>query len=171
MTVDQTIMLSNDEEQRLSQLRQILDKAEAHYEIFSHPETIISAEDGVERGIGSLSEMAPTLILETERGFVAAIISGETRISYKKIKKALGLRNVSLARPDVVLRITGSQVGTVSLVNRVFQTIVDSQLMKANAVYGGCGVPRHTLRIAPLDLIKVTKASVFEFTEQKESQQ
>ena len=168
MSTNQDDKLSQDEINRLSQLRHTLDNARANYEIFSQLETIISAEDGVERGMGNLAEMAPTLILETEKGFMAAVISGETRLSYKKIKKALGLKNVSLAKPDVVLRETGAQVGTISLVNQIFPTIVDSQLIKADAVYGGCGVPRHTLRIKTLDLIKVTQANVFDFTEPKE---
>ena len=168
MSVDQDNILNNLEVERLNQLRQILDGANVNYEILSHTETIISAEDGVARGIGNLAEMAPTLILESEKGFIAAIISGRTRLSYKKIKKMLGLKNVSLAKPDVVLRVTGAEVGTVSLVNLEFPTIIDSMLKETTNVFGGCGVPRHTLRIAPLDLILVTQAKVFDFTESKE---
>jgi prolyl-tRNA editing enzyme YbaK/EbsC (Cys-tRNA(Pro) deacylase) len=171
MSANQDHKLSKDEAERLDRLRQILDQAAANYRIFSHSETVVSAEDGVERGMGSLAEMAPTLILETEKGYIAAIISGETRLSYKKIKKALGLKDVSLAKPDVVLRETGAQVGTVSLVNPDFPTIVDTQVTRADAVYGGCGVQRHTLRIDPIDLVNVAQARVFDFTEPKEGGQ
>lgn len=157
--------LCEDEEERLGRLRQLLDDTGADYEIIPHPETVVSADEGVQKGIGKLAEMAPTLILDTERGLIAAIISGETRLSYKKIKRALGLGNVSLARPDVVLQATGARVGTVSLVNPGIPTIVDARLTKQAAIYGGCGVPRHTLRINPLDLIRATKAEVFDFTE------
>jgi Cys-tRNA(Pro)/Cys-tRNA(Cys) deacylase len=171
VNADQDDKLGQGEAKRLDRLREILDEAAADYRILSHSETIVSAEDGVERGMGSFAEMAPTLILETEKGHIAAIISGETRLSYKKIKKALGLKDVSLAKPDVVLRETGAQVGTVSLINQEFPTIVDSQLIRADAVYGGCGVQRHTLRINPIDLINVTQARVFDFTEPKEGGQ
>jgi prolyl-tRNA editing enzyme YbaK/EbsC (Cys-tRNA(Pro) deacylase) len=41
--------------------------------------------------------MAPTLVLHMERGPVAAIVSGATRLSLTKVKKALGLKNVALA--------------------------------------------------------------------------
>jgi prolyl-tRNA editing enzyme YbaK/EbsC (Cys-tRNA(Pro) deacylase) len=58
----------------------------------------------------------------------------------------------------------------VSLVNQGIPTIVDSRLTQAPAVYGGCGVPHHTLRINPLDLIRVTEARVFDFTEAKEGE-
>jgi len=46
--------------------------------------------------------MAPTFILQTEAGYLAAIIQGDTRLSYKKIKQKLGLKNVSLAAPEQV---------------------------------------------------------------------
>jgi prolyl-tRNA editing enzyme YbaK/EbsC (Cys-tRNA(Pro) deacylase) len=167
MKPDQNLPLNPDEIARLERLRQILDEAEATYEIFSHAEMIHSAQDGVESGMGNLAEMAPTLILDTEEGPIAAIISGETRLSYKKVKRALGLKNVCLAKPDAVLEHTEANVGTVSLVNPGMPTIVDDSLLKAAYVYGGCGVPRYTLRIPPLDLVRVTRARVFHFTELK----
>ena len=152
----------------LSQLKQILDQAGANYEILTHPGAVLTAEAGVKHGMGDLAEMAPTLILETEKGYLAAIISGATRLSFKKIKKSLGLKNISLARPEIVLRETGAQVGSVSLVNPNLPTILDTRLEQFPVVFGGCGVPQHTLRISPADLIAVTRAKVFDFSEPKE---
>jgi len=149
----------------LDQLKHTLDEAGVTYEIFSHAEQIDTAEAGVENHLGGLSEMAPTLILETEKGLLAAVISGDTRLSYKKIKKELGLKNVSLARPERVYAATGAEVGTVSLVNPGLVTIIDTRL--AEVVYGGCGLPRHTLKINRADLIRVTQAVVFDFAETK----
>lgn len=156
------------EKEKLSQLKQILDQAGANYEILTHPGAVLSVEDGVTQGIGDRAELAPTLILETEKGYLAAIISGETRLSFKKVKKALGLKNISLARPEVVLRETGAPVGSVSLVNPNLPTIIDTRLEKFRAVLGGCGIPYHTLRISPIDLINITQAHVFDFAEPKE---
>lgn len=157
--------LSTEEQGRLGKLIALLNGAGADYEVFEHAETVTSADEGVESGFGELSLMAPTLILSTEKGLVAAVISGATRLSYKKIKEALGLKNVSLARPEAVLHATGAQVGTVSLVNEGMPTIVDERLLGAGAVYGGCGVPRHTLRISVKDLVALTRARIFDFTE------
>ncbi len=161
---------SSEDALRLSRLRQLLDEAGADYELLSHPESVVSAEEGVRRGIGSLAQMAPTLILNTEKGLLAAILSGGTRLSYKRVKRALGLKNVSLARPEVVLQVTGAEVGTVSLVNEGLPTIVDSRVAGEAMVYGGCGVPRHTLRINPRDLIRVTHAEVFDLARQRDGQ-
>lgn len=154
---------------QLEKLKQILDEAGAQYEIFSHDETIVSASDGVESGFGSLEEMAPTFILNTERGYLTAIISGKTRLSYKKIKKALGLKNVSLASPEMVIQATGAQIGYVSLINPGLVTIIDPQVTNSPQVYGGCGIPRYTLCINPHDLIRITQAQVFDCTEPKQN--
>ena len=162
--------LRPEELELLRQLKQILDQAGANYEILTHPGAVLTAEEGVKRGIGELAEMAPTLILQTEKGYLAAIISGATRLSFKKIKKFLGLKNISLASPDVVQRETGAQVGSVSLVNPNIPTIMDTRLEKFRAVFGGCGIPYHTLRISPIDLINITQADVFDFSEPKEQE-
>jgi prolyl-tRNA editing enzyme YbaK/EbsC (Cys-tRNA(Pro) deacylase) len=159
-------MTEQNEKEPLRGLRQILDTAGARYEIFSHVETVLSAEDGVQQGVGRLDEMAPTLILETEKGLIAAILRGGTRLSYKKIKHELGLRNVALARPERVYEATGAEVGTVCLVNPGFVTIIDTRL--PDVVYGGCGIPRHTLRIHRADLIRVTQALVFDLADIKD---
>ena len=150
-------------------LQNLLTASNADYDILLHDETLRSAEDGVEQGLGDLGDMAPTFILKTENGFMAAIISGETRLSYKKIKKQFGLKNVALARPEQVAQITGAEVGYVSLINPQLPTIIDGRIVRLEKVFGGCGVPQMSLRISTADLVRITCATVFDFTEQKQA--
>ncbi len=112
--------------------------------------------------------MAPTFILRSEIGFLAAIIRGDTRLSYKKIRQELKLKDVSLATPEQVREVTGSEVGCISLINTGVKTILDSRLAEMETVYGGCGVPYHTLRVSPQDLTALLRAQVFDFTEPKD---
>jgi len=149
---------------RLTQLHQLLEHAGVAYQISAQPETVLTAKDGVEQGIGQLADLAPTLILETEQGYLAAVISAETRLVYKKIKQELGVKNVALARPDRVSEVTGAEVGFVSLINPGLRTIVDSRLLDKGSIFGGCGIPRYTLQIHPRDLVAITGARVFDFT-------
>jgi prolyl-tRNA editing enzyme YbaK/EbsC (Cys-tRNA(Pro) deacylase) len=159
--------LNQAEVARLRELQRLLDQSASHYQIRAHPEAILSAQDGVRHGIGQLAEVAPTLLLATENGYIVAIISGATRLAYKKIKKMFGLKNVALAQAVVVKQLTGSEIGTVSLINPQFLTIIDQQLTQLAHVYGGCGIPYHTLQISVPDLIRITAAKVFDFTEPK----
>jgi prolyl-tRNA editing enzyme YbaK/EbsC (Cys-tRNA(Pro) deacylase) len=155
-------------ERKLSALRAALDSTGCRYAILAHETTLHSAEDGVASGMGRLEEMAPTFILKTEGGFLAAIVSGATKLSYRKLRKTLGFSNVALAARETVLELTGSPVGTVSLVQTTIPTILDERLAALGEGYGGCGVPGHTLRIHIADLIRITRARVFDFTEPKE---
>jgi prolyl-tRNA editing enzyme YbaK/EbsC (Cys-tRNA(Pro) deacylase) len=164
MNDDHSPQLSPAEQARLEQLRHILDEAGAEYAILVHAQAVNSAEDGLAQGFGSLAEMAPTFLLQTDRGWLVATISGETRLAYKKLRRQLGLKDVTLAAPETVLQVTGAAVGTMSLVNPGLLAVVDAHLATMDTVYGGCGVPQHTLRIRVRDLIAVTQAQVFDFT-------
>ena len=159
------------ESDRLSQLKRCLDSAGITYAILVHEQNISTAQGGAQTGLGALSAMAPTFILRTETGFLAAIVRGDTRLSYKKIKQKLGLKNVSLATPDQVKQLTGSEVGHVALVNQGVQTIVDERVMEVAMIYGGSGEPNHTLQIAPQAVVTLTQAKVFDFTELKDKAQ
>lgn len=155
--------------ERLSELKSLLNAAGIAYAILEHDQTISTAQEGVQTGLGTLSSMAPTFILKTEAGYLAAIIRGDTRLAYKKIKQQLGLKNISLASVDQVKEVTGAEVGYVSLVYPGIETIVDEKVIAMDVVFGGCGVPRYTLQIQPKDLVAIVRASVFDFTEPKPS--
>jgi prolyl-tRNA editing enzyme YbaK/EbsC (Cys-tRNA(Pro) deacylase) len=152
---------------QIDQLKQLLHEARAQYRFIAHSETIQTAQQGFEEGLGNISEMAPTFILASEQGYLAAVIRGDTRLSYKKIKKEMRLKNVSLATPDQVKQVTGAQVGQVSLINPGLPTIIDPLLLEKALVYGGCGVACNTLELNPQDLVLITQARVFDFTEKK----
>jgi prolyl-tRNA editing enzyme YbaK/EbsC (Cys-tRNA(Pro) deacylase) len=159
----------NDQIERLSKLKALLDAAGVAYAIFENEHMISTAQEGAEAGLGTLSNMAPTFLLKTETGYLIAIIRGDTRLAYKKIKQQLGLKNVSLASIDQVKDLTSAEVGYVSLINPDLDTIIDEKVTGMDVIYGGCGVPRYTLQIQPKDLVAILQAKVFNFTELKPS--
>lgn len=148
-------------------LQKILDKNNIEYEIIVHPNNIDTVEDAREFFQDDLDKVAPTLILKADGNYLAAIISGETRISIKKIKKQLLLKDISFANPQIVKQVSGSEPGQVSLVNPTLITIIDLRILEKDVIYGGCGVEKHTLKIKPKDLVQVNNALVFDFSEKK----
>ena len=159
--------MTEQEAQQLEKLRSILDQHGAEYRILENGNNLASAEDGAESGLGALDEMAPTFILRSKMGYIAAIARGDTRLSYKKIKQHFGLKDVSLASPEEVQELTGAAVGYVALLNPGLPTIVDERLLEKPLVYGGTGVLSHTLAAAPAVIIQCTAAEVFDFCELK----
>ena len=155
------------ETRQLEKLRSVLDNHGAEYHILENESNLASAEDGAESGLGPLDTMAPTFILRSKIGYIAAVARGDTRLSYKKIKQHFGLKDVSLASPEEVEQLTGARVGYVALINPGLPTIVDERLLEKTEIYGGTGIPGHTLAAAPQTIVKCTQAEVFDFCELK----
>lgn len=150
---------------KLEQLRNILDVAHADYTIFNHEVTFTTAESGAQYFGITAAETTPTIILKSGDNYFAAIISGNTRISFKKLKEALNLKDITMADPQTVFHITGARIGEVSLINSELPTLVDGNVLKNNYCYGGCGVAKSTLKISSADLVKVTNASIVDFAD------
>lgn len=156
--------MKNDDVQ-LSKLETLLKNENADYLIYKDTFNLTSAEEGAKHYGISLSETTPTIILKTKDQYFAAIICGNTRISFKKLKLALNVKDISMADPETVLSLTGSKVGEVSLINDGFVTLIDNNILKNRHCYGGSGISKITLRINSNDLIRITKATLLDFTE------
>ncbi len=151
--------------QILDQLNSLLKIEKADFSIITHEVAFKSAAEGAEHCGISLDETTPTLILKANDQYHAAIICGSTRISFKKLKQLLDIKNITMADPETVLHITGAKVGEVCLINNKMTTLVDANVLKNKNCYGGCGTPQATLRIDTQDLIRITKASILDFTD------
>lgn len=150
---------------QLEKLDNLLKESKADYAICTDAVSIESASDGAKHYGISLSETTPTLILKTKEKYYAAIICGDTRISFKKLKLALNVKDISMADPQTVLTLTGAKVGEVSLINFEMTTLVDNKILNNKDCYGGSGTSKTTLRINTDDLIRITHATVLDFTD------
>jgi prolyl-tRNA editing enzyme YbaK/EbsC (Cys-tRNA(Pro) deacylase) len=72
-----------------------------------------------------------------------------------------------MADPETVSNLTGAKIGEVCLINFNLPTLVDQNVLNNINCYGGCGSPKSTLKINTQDLIRITNARVFDFTEEK----
>jgi prolyl-tRNA editing enzyme YbaK/EbsC (Cys-tRNA(Pro) deacylase) len=150
---------------KLETLHNLLKNGHADYSILTDDCSIRSATSGAEQYGISLSETAPTLILKTKDSYIAAIICGDTRISFKKLRQILNIKDISMADPQTIFNITGAKIGEVSLVNPGLTTVIDTRVLQNKNCYGGCGVPKTTLRINTQDLVKATHAQIGDFTD------
>ncbi|MGQ9491114.1 MAG: YbaK/EbsC family protein [Anaerolineae bacterium] len=93
---------------------------------------------------------------------VLAIASGETRVdrSVLAVRYGVGKKQVRLADPLTVLRLTGYPAGGVPPFGHLhpIPTLLDRALAAWDVVYGGGGDDHTLLRIAPEELVRVTGA-------------
>lgn len=146
-------------------LDSLLKNEKADYTILIDESSLKTAAAGAERYGISLQETTPTLIIKVDGAYIAAIICGNNRISFKKLKQALQAKDVRMADPQEIFNITGAHIGEISLVNQGLKTVIDSNVLKNKNCYGGCGISMTTLRINTDDLVRITNAQILDFAE------
>lgn len=134
------------------------------YEIFQDNILMANAAIGSQHYGIDLSQCTPTFILKVDQDFVALVIQGSRKIDFRRVEAYLGAKKVRMASKDEILTLTGSPIGSVSLINKGLRTLIDRGASEIAYCYGGCGVENHTLKIKSQDLIKATQAELGDFT-------
>ena len=150
---------------QFNKLESFLQSHTANYSILRDDFSLATASDGAKHYGISLKETTPTLILRAKEKYYAAIICGNTRISFKKLKHVLDIKDITMADPEIILKLTGAKIGEVSLINEGIPTLIDHNVLKNENCFGGCGIPRATLRIRTSDLVRITNAQILDFAE------
>ncbi|MCO7126453.1 YbaK/EbsC family protein [Sporolactobacillus shoreicorticis] len=132
------------------------------YEIIQHDQPILTREDGSKYFGIDVGQTAPTLIIKTDKGFFALIISGSReKISFDQIARTLNCKHAKLASPKEVQKVTGFHVGSVALIGLHLPCLIDKSLFKFDYVYGGTGNATSTLKISPQALVELNSSVDF----------
>jgi Cys-tRNA(Pro)/Cys-tRNA(Cys) deacylase len=147
-----------------------LDRLQIPYEVRTFPETTEKGAANVATALGFRErQMVKTLIFETDKGERALImVGGDQNAISGLLKKALGSRNISLAKPEVVKEITGYVIGSIPPFHwqpAGFLSIVEETLMQEPILGVGAGVWGNEILITPQNLVKASNARVVNLTE------
>ena len=115
----------------------------------------------------SVGAIVKSLVFKVEDDFILCLVSGDKRCSLNKLKKILHKKDVSMANPDDVKKITGYTIGGVSPVGHLskLRIILDKNLKRFSKIYAAAGHPNAVFEIGFDNLIKLTTEEVEEFTE------
>jgi prolyl-tRNA editing enzyme YbaK/EbsC (Cys-tRNA(Pro) deacylase) len=140
---------------KISSLNQYLVERNIEAEIIKHDRPIRSKNDAA--GIFNIEYTAPTLILDTDKGYMALIISGEReKVDFKQLKKSLSCKKLQLANSSELHEKLNITIGQVPLLAHNLPCILDEKLFKHPFIYGGTGDLFYTLKISPLQLEKAS---------------
>ncbi|WP_414150071.1 aminoacyl-tRNA deacylase [Acetobacterium carbinolicum] len=138
----------------IEELKLLLSKNDVDFEILANKKPILTVADA--KGVYRIEETAPTIIIKSEKGYFALLLSGDRgRIDFKQIKKMLGCKNVRMANLEEVRETTGFDAGNVPMVGHHLPCLLDRHLLCYSYVYGGCGDADYTLKMNPNDLFKI----------------
>jgi Cys-tRNA(Pro)/Cys-tRNA(Cys) deacylase len=147
----------------------ILDEKGIPYEVRQQTSKQYSAE-GVAEDLGvPVVQVAKAMLVQrsTSPGkgrspFVLFVIPGDRRLSLKKVAAALVDKNVQLASQRDVQRVTGYQVGAVSVLGFRRDDVtgyVDQRVMDLEQVIISAGRPDAGLALAPADMFRAIEGS------------
>jgi prolyl-tRNA editing enzyme YbaK/EbsC (Cys-tRNA(Pro) deacylase) len=101
-----------------------------------------------------VNQIIKTLIFHDKEYYFIAIVPGDAKLNYSKVKKLLNIARPSMASPDKVLEISGSPIGGVKPIFRTnLKVILDEKIMQYDNVYGGGGDANTIMEISPREIV------------------
>ena len=149
-------------------------RAEKSLKQFDPNQKVIVLNDTAKTALDAASSLGcevgaivKSLLFKTENSFTLFLISGDKRASLNKIKKALNIKDVSMATAEDVKNITGYTIGGVSPIGHLcsLEIFIDNSLERFASLFAAAGHPNCVFEISFSDLQKITDGSIKEITE------
>ena len=115
----------------------------------------------------NVGAIVKSLLFKLGDKFCLCLVSGDKRCSLNKLKKKLSEKDVSMASPEEVKKITGYTIGGVSPIGHIVNTKVymDKHLERFSKVFAAAGHPNAVFEITFFELKKLTNSDVDDLTE------
>ena len=136
-------------------------------EIICLEQTARTANDAATALGCSVGAIVKSLLFRSGDNFVLCLVSGDKRCSLNKLKKILNEKNISMAHPNDVKKITGYTIGGVSPVGHLtnIKIYIDTNLERFKTVFAAAGHPNCVFKINFSQLITLTNGKSKEITE------
>tara|TARA_B100001057_G_C22207301_1_gene703186 strand:+ start:76 stop:558 length:483 start_codon:yes stop_codon:yes gene_type:complete len=108
-----------------------------------------------------------SLLFKAGKDFVLCLVSGDRRCSLNKLKNILKEKDVFMANPEDVKKITGYTIGGVSPVGHLIKIkiFIDENLKNFESIFAAAGHPNAVFEIDFENLKKLTSGDIKEISE------
>ena len=129
--------------------------------------TARTAEDAATALGCKVGAIVKSLLFKAGGKFILCLVSGDKRCSLNKLKKILNEKDVSMANPEDVKRVTGYTIGGVSPTGHLtkIKIYIDENLKNFNSIFAAAGHPNAVFEINFENLISLTSGEIKEITE------
>ena len=130
-------------------------------------QTAKTAQDAATALGCNVGAIVKSLLFNSGDKFVLCLVAGDKRCSLNKLKKILNEKNVSMAKPNDVKKITGYTIGGVSPVGHLnkIKIYVDNSLERFKTVFAAAGHPNCVFKIEYKQLIELTSGEIKDLIE------
>ncbi|MEM5836565.1 MAG: YbaK/EbsC family protein [Candidatus Aenigmatarchaeota archaeon] len=147
-------------------LAEFLKKEGIEFKIHEFESEVKTVEDASKKV--PLEKIIKTLVLiDSEDKPLIVILKASKKLSLKKLKKALKVKDVRFAKPEEVLKFSGYEAGAVPpcFWKDVKKVIVDLETSKMEEVFAGGGDKNKLLEMKMEDLIKLNSPLIADVSE------
>ena len=130
-------------------------------------QTARTAKDAASSLGCKVGAIVKSLLFKSGENFVLCLVSGDKRCSINKLKKILNEKDVSMANPEDVKKITGYTIGGVSPTGHLVKTkiFIDENLKNFKSIFAAAGHPNAVFEIDFKNLKALTSGKIEEITE------
>ena len=104
------------------------------------------------------------VLIGSDKKPILAILPAKKRISYKKIKTLLKVKDVRLAKADEVLEHSGYPVGGVPPFNRITRILLDPTVQRNARSIAGGGDPDKLVELETREILEVLDPIIADFS-------
>ena len=157
-------LLDKEPVQRVEKILKDYDESQNIIVLETSARTALEAASSLGCEVGAIVK---SLLFKTENSYTLCLVAGDKRASLIRIKKALKIKDASMASAEDVKNITGYSIGGVSPIGHLkrIEILIDKSLSRFNYVYGAAGHPDCVFKITFSELVKLTNGKEAEIIE------
>ncbi len=157
-------LLDKEPVQRVEKILKDYDESQNIIFLETSARTALEAASSLGCEVGAIVK---SLLFKTENSFTLCLVAGDKRASLNRIKKALKIKDASMASAEDVKNITGYTIGGVSPIGHLkkIEILIDKSLSRFNLLFAAAGHPNCVFKIDFTNLKKITNGVTEEITE------
>ena len=138
-----------------------LKKTNKKFEEISH-KTVYTAYDLAQTLKKELKSIAKTLVIQADKAYILAIVPASARLDLKKLKKALGVKKISIPDEKIMIKVFRVKPGAISAFGKLHKvkTVIDKSLTKVKDIILQTGSFTDSVRMKVKDFIEIEEAKL-----------
>jgi len=151
----------------VKRVEKILKRFDSSIKIIVLEQTARTANDAATALGCKVGAIVKSLLFKAGENFILCLVSGDSKCSLNKLKKILREKDVSMANPDDVKKVTGFTIGGVSPVGHLknINIYVDEALKRFTNIYAAAGHPNAIFKISFNQIVELTNGEISELSE------
>ena len=143
----------------------LLDSHSIAYEIIEH-EPVYTSEQAAEVRGTPLHAGAKAMVMWADKRAILVVLPADRRIDTRRFKSSYKVKDLRLANPEEVERLTGLTVGAIPPFGNLLglPTHVDRSLLGNHRIAFNAGLHTRSIVMSPLDYIGLIEAEVGDFS-------